>query len=286
MNHPAELALHQYMENAANGKSTMSDDTIKQIGQDVMDAVQRQFGGGNKRGEFRLRMSNIGRPTCQLWFEKNQPEKALPLPTTFVMNMMLGDIVEAVFKGLLTEAGVEYEDAEQVTLKVDDDTSINGTYDIVIDGAVDDVKSASNWSYQNKFESYDKLAAHDSFGYVGQLAGYAKASGKRAGGWWVVNKANGQFKYVPATGLHIDKEINHIKQTAQTIKDNKFERCFDAVPETFRGKPTGNTVLNENCIFCAYRFACWPTLEERPAVKSQAKEPKMVQYISLTEEYK
>jgi len=286
MNHPAELALHQYMENAANGKSTMSDDTIKQIGQDVMDAVQRQFGGGNKRGEFRLRMSNIGKPTCQLWFEKNQPEKALPLPTTFVMNMMLGDIVEAVFKGLLTEAGVEYEDAEQVTLKVDDDTSINGTYDIVIDGAVDDVKSASNWSYQNKFESFDKLAAHDSFGYVGQLAGYAKASGKRAGGWWVVNKANGQFKYVPATGLDIDKEINHIKQTAQTIKDNKFERCFDAVPETFRGKPTGNTVLNENCIFCAYRFSCWPTLEERPAVMSQAKEPKTVAYISLADKFK
>ena len=24
MNHPAELALHQYMENAASGKSTMS----------------------------------------------------------------------------------------------------------------------------------------------------------------------------------------------------------------------------------------------------------------------
>ena len=286
MNHPAELALHQYMENAANGKSTMSDDTIKQIGQDVMDAVQRQFGGGNKRGEFRLRMSNIGRPTCQLWFEKNQPEKALPLPTTFVMNMMLGDIVEAVFKGLLTEAGVEYEDAEQVTLEIDDDTSVNGTYDIVIDGAVDDVKSASNWSYQNKFESYDKLAAHDSFGYVGQLAGYAKASGKRAGGWWVVNKANGQFKYVPATGLDIDKEINHIKQTAQTIKDNKFERCFDAVPETFRGKPTGNTVLNENCIFCAYRFSCWPTLEERPAVMSQAKEPKTVAYISLADKFK
>ena len=286
MNHPAELALHQYMENAANGKSTMSDDTIKQIGQDVMDAVQRQFGGGNKRGEFRLRMSNIGRPTCQLWFEKNQPEKALPLPTTFVMNMMLGDIVEAVFKGLLTEAGVEYEDAEQVTLKVDDDTSINGTYDIVIDGAVDDVKSASNWSYQNKFESFDKLAAHDSFGYVGQLAGYAKASGKRAGGWWVVNKANGQFKYVPATGLDIDKEMTNIKETVQKINDNKFERCFDAVPETFRSKPTGNTVLNDNCIFCAYRFTCWPTLEERPAVMSQAKDPKMVSYISLDEKYK
>ena len=28
MNHPAELALHQYMENAASGKSTMSMETI------------------------------------------------------------------------------------------------------------------------------------------------------------------------------------------------------------------------------------------------------------------
>jgi len=286
MNHPAELALHQYMEDAVKGKSTMSDATIKQVADDVADAIKRQFGSGKTRGDFTLRMSNVGRPTCQLWFDKNKPEAALPLPTTFVMNMMIGDIVEAVFKGLLKEAGVEYEDAEQVTLEIDDDTSINGTYDIVIDGAVDDVKSASNWSYQNKFESYDKLAAHDSFGYVGQLAGYAKASGKRAGGWWVVNKANGQFKYVPATGLDIDKEMNHIKQTAQTIKDNKFERCFDAVPETFRGKPTGNTVLNENCIFCAYRFSCWPTLEERPAVMSQAKEPKTVAYISLADKFK
>jgi len=171
MNHPAELALHQYMEDAVKGKSTMSDATIKQVADDVADAIKRQFGSGKTRGDFTLRMSNVGRPTCQLWFDKNKPEAALPLPTTFVMNMMIGDIVEAVFKGLLKEAGVEYEDAEQVTLEIDDDTSINGTYDIVIDGAVDDVKSASNWSYQNKFESYDKLAAHDSFGYVGQLAG-------------------------------------------------------------------------------------------------------------------
>ena len=31
---------------------------------------------------------------------------------------MLGDIVEAVFKGLLTEAGVKYEDTKKVTLGV------------------------------------------------------------------------------------------------------------------------------------------------------------------------
>jgi hypothetical protein len=286
MNHPAELALHQYMENAASGKSTMSAETIRQVSLDVSSALARQFGGGNKRDKFGLRMSNVGRPTCQLRFEKNEPEKALPLPTTFVMNMMIGDIVEAVFKGLLKEAGVQYEDDAKVTLDLDDDTSVSGTYDIVIDGAVDDIKSASNWSYTNKFESFDTLRQGDAFGYVAQLAGYAKASGKRAGGWWVVNKANGEFKYVPATGIDIDQEVVHIKQTADTLEENRFERCFDAVPEKFRGKETGNMVLTTECGFCRYRFACWPGLEERPAVASQAKQPKTVAYVSLAEEYK
>jgi len=145
MHHPAELAIHQYMENATQGKSTMSESTIKQVGLDVMTALQKQFGKGTGRGDFRLRMSNVGRPTCQLWYEKNKPEVGVPLPTTFVMNMMLGDIVEAVFKGLLKEAGVQYEDDEKVTLNLDENTSVSGTYDIVIDGAVDDIKSASNW---------------------------------------------------------------------------------------------------------------------------------------------
>ena len=283
MNHPAELALHQYMDNASNGKSTMSVETIQQIGQDIKCALARQFGGGNKRDGFGLRMSNVGRPTCQLWFEKNEPEKALPLPTTFVMNMMLGDIVEAVFKGLLKEAGVKYEDNEKVTLKLDDDTSVDGTYDIVIDGAVDDIKSASNWSYNNKFESFDTLRQGDAFGYVAQLAGYAKASGKRAGGWWVVNKANGEFKYVPATGIDVEKEVQGIQQTADSLKENTFERCFDAVPETFRGKETGNMVLNQNCVFCRYRFACWNDLDERPSIPSQAKQPKTVGYVSVAD---
>ena len=284
MKHPAELALHQYMENAVKGKSSMADDTIKQVASDVAFALKRQFGGGNNRDKFGLRMSNVGRPTCQLWYDKNKPEAALPLPTTFVMNMMLGDIVEAVFKAILKEAGVKYEDTDKVSLDLGDD-SVSGSYDLIIDGAVDDIKSASDWSYRNKFESYDSLASGDGFGYVAQLAGYAKASGKKAGGWWVVNKANGQFKYIPATGLDIDKEISQIKDTVQTVKENKFERCFEPVPETFRGKPTGNKVLSDGCKFCSYRFDCWDNLTELPAVKSQAKNPPIVAYVELAKEY-
>ena len=278
MHHPAELALHQYMEDAVQGKTEMSEETIEQVSSDIAEALKKQFGSGKKRGDFKLRMSNVGRPTCQLWYDKNKPEAALPLPTTFVMNMMLGDIVEAVFKGLLKEAGVKYEEPEHVTLELDG-ASVNGTYDIVVNGAVDDVKSASDWSYRNKFESYEKLASGDGFGYVGQLAGYAKASGKDVGGWWVVNKANGKFKYVPASGLNLDKEIAKIQKTADKVKENKFERCYEPVPEKFRGRETGNKILNDGCRFCSYRFDCWDALTERPSVMSQAKTPPTVSYI-------
>ena len=254
MNHPAELAINQYLEDATSGKSTISEETIAQIGKDVMDAVRRQFGGGKGRDEFRLRMSNIGKPTCQLWFAKNKPEKALPKPTTFVMNMLLGDIVEAAFKGIITEAGVAYDDKDNfVELELKEDT-IKGSYDLIMDGALDDVKSASDWSYRNKFESYETLSKSDPFGYVGQLAGYAKATGKKVGGWWVVNKANGNIKYVPASGLDLDVELDKIQKTVDTVNKNEFERCFHPVPETFRGKPSGHKILNDNCKFCDFRF--------------------------------
>ena len=279
MNHPAEIALHKYMSDASNGASDMSEETIQQVGRDVMEALRKQFGKRENK-KFSLRMSNVGRPTCQLWYDKNKPELAQPKSNTFVMNMMIGDIVEAVFKGLLTEAGVQYEDTKKVSLDLPD-TSISGSYDIVIRDAVDDIKSASDWSYKHKFESYDTLASNDSFGYVAQLAGYAKASGKKAGGWWVVNKARGSFKYVPATSIDVDIEVDKIDATVKQVNENKFERCFEPVKETFRKKETGNLVLNKNCSFCSYRFDCWPNLQELPSVMSEAKEPPIVPYVEL-----
>jgi len=279
VNHPAEMMIHQYLENATRGKSAMSQENIEQVATDIKDALNRQF-NTKREDKFRLRMSNIGRPSCQLWFEKNRPETALPKPTTFVMNMMIGDIVEAVFKAVLREANVKFEDTDTVTLELDENTKISGSYDLVMNEAVDDIKSASDWSYKYKFDSYESLHSGDSFGYVGQLAGYAKALGKKAGGWWVLNKANGLFKYVRAH-IDMDKELDKIKKNIKATESKELVRCFEPEPETFRGKETGNIVLNKNCTFCSYRNACWENLIELPAQMSKAKEPKMVQYVSL-----
>ena len=280
MQHPAELAVHQYLDDAVNNKTEMSEDTIDNVGQQIGDALRRQFGKDSRsRKEFKLRMSNVGRPYCQLWYDKNKPEVARPKPTTFVMNMMIGDIVEAVFKAVLTEAGVKYEDSEQVSLELTDGTVVSGTTDLSIDGAVDDIKSASNWSYRNKFSSYEDLERTDSFGYIGQLAGYAKASNKKAGGWWVINKATGEFKYVPASGLDMEEERGKIETVKTRLDDNQFSRSFDKKPEFFRGKSTGRYVLGITCGFCDYKEDCWPTLKELPSIPSKAKERKLVNYV-------
>ena len=281
MNHVAELALHTFLQKALAGETTVDEAVIEQVGKDVAEAVRKQFSSGS-RDEFKLRMSNLGRPKCQLWFEKNDPEDKTPFPPHFLVNMMLGDIVEAVFKGLLRAAAVEFTDNEKVVLTLSDGTEINGEYDMVLDGKVDDVKSASPWSYQNKFKDFETLAKGDTFGYVSQLVGYATAANKEVGGWWVINKANGEFKYVDASSVDTASELQKIEETVKYIKDDQpFERCFDSVPETYFKKPSGNLKLNSTCGFCAYKHKCWPNLQSLPSRVSKAVEKPIVDYVFI-----
>ena len=285
MHHHAELAVYSFLQKAMKGESDMAEEIRDQVAQDVKAALEKQFSGPS-RDEFKLRMSNIGRPKCQLWFEKNDSEDKTPLPPHFLMNMIIGDIVEAVFKGLLRAAGISFTDNEKVTLKLEDGTEINGEFDMVLDDAVDDVKSASPWSYQNKFASSAALADGDSFGYIAQLVGYSRAAGKRMGGWWVVNKANGEFKYVPAEDIDEAVVLSEIQDTVSYINnDEPFQRCFEPVSETHYRKPTGNKKLGVGCSFCSYKHKCWPGLKTMPAVMSTAKNPPMVDYVELAPEY-
>ena len=235
MHHPAELSLHSYLRGAVDGKSTMSQEVIDQVAEDIKVALHKQFNPEEEEPrKFKLRMSNIGRPTCQLWFQKNDPDNAEPKPTSFKINMIMGDIVEAVFKGLLRASGTTFDDNDRVTLDLPKGGKVSGEYDMILDDKVDDVKSASPWSYENKFTDFNTLNAGDSFGYVSQLVGYAAAAGKDIGGWWVVNKANGNFKYVSAEEANTKEVLENIEDTYDYIdKDKPFKRCFEPVPETY-----------------------------------------------------
>jgi len=281
MNHPAELAVYSFLQKAMAGESAMTDEVIDMVASDVKVAMNKQFNSG-PRDQFRLRMSNIGKPKCQLWFEKNDPEDKTPLPPHFLMNMILGDIVEAVFKGLLRASGVTFGDNETVTLKLPNGQEIKGEYDMEMDGRIDDVKSASKWSYEHKFEDLGSMQKQDSFGYVAQLVGYATAAGKDVGGWWVVNKADGQFKYVDASEVNREEVLENIQNLVDYIEnDEPFERCFEPVPETYYKKPSGNIVLPSDCKFCSFKHKCHPTLQSLPSRVSKSANPPLVDYTFI-----
>ncbi len=287
MNHPSEIALHMFLQSIAKGEGTVSEEILDQVAADVKEALRKQLTSTRKQDKFSLRMSNIGRPTCQLWFDKHHPELATPMQPFFVMQMLIGDVTEAVLKGLLRAAGVKFQEPETVYLKIAD-TEVRGSYDMLLDGCVDDIKSASPWSYKNKFDSYEHLAEHDGFGYVGQLVGYAEAKGVEVGGWWVVNKSNGEFKYLKAEPNR-EEELKKIEKTVRYINgDEPFKRCFEAEPETFYGKATGNLVLPEGCMFCNYKKACWETLREVPKLVTRAstKEGALTEYVYIAPEHR
>ena len=279
MNHPAELAIYSFLQKALAGEANMTEAVTKQVAADVEAALNKQF-NSPPRGDFRLRMSNIGKAPCQLWFEKNDPEDRRPFPPHFLMNMILGDIVEAVFKGLLRAVDQDFKDNDIVTLKLPNGQEIKGEYDMEMDGKIDDVKSASPWSYKNKFESFEALNKDDSFGYVSQLVGYAEAAGKGVGGWWVVNKGNGEFKYVDASDVDKEAVLEGIQAAVDYIEnDEPFKRCYEAVPETYFKKPSGNLVLNSKCHWCDFKHKCWDLQELPSRVYKGKKEAPLVEYV-------
>ena len=282
MNHPAELSVYTYLQKAMAGEVAMAEEVIDKVASDVKAAMLKQFASG-PRDKFRLRMSNIGKPKCQLWFEKNDPEGKEPFPPHFLMNMILGDIVEAVFKGLLTAADVSFKDNDKVVLKLPNGQEIKGEYDMEMDGRIDDVKSASWYSYNNKFESIEDMQKSDGFGYVSQLVGYSEGAGKDVGGWWVINKNSGEFKYVDASGVDKEKVLKDIQDTVDYINnDEPFERCFQPVPETYRRIPSGNIVLNDGCNFCQFKHKCFPNLKVLPSKVYKGKlTPPLVNYVEV-----
>lgn len=282
MNHPAELSVYTYLQKAMAGEVAMAEGVIDKVASDVKAAMLKQFASG-PRDSFRLRMSNIGKPKCQLWFEKNDPEGKEPFPPHFLMNMILGDIVEAVFKGLLTAADVSFKDNDKVVLKLPNGQEIKGEYDMEMDGRIDDVKSASWYSYNNKFDSIEEMQKSDGFGYVSQLVGYSEGAGKDVGGWWVINKNNGEFKYVDASGVDKEKVLKDIQDTVDYIdNDEPFERCFQPVPETYRKVPSGNIVLNDGCNFCQFKHKCFPNLKVLPSKVYKGKlTPPLVNYVEV-----
>ena len=196
---------------------------------------------------FTVRMSNVGKPSRQMWFEKRDPNGRGDVDGATQIKFLYGHVLEEIVLMLVRMAGHSVTD-EQKEVTVN---GIVGHMDCKINGQVVDVKSASKFAF-NKFMK-GTLADDDPFGYLGQLAGYEKAEGTDEGGFLVINKESGELcMYCPddLDKPNIDTKINSLLNELKL--DTPPEMCYNPTPD---GKK-GNMQLPKGCTWCKYKHEC------------------------------
>lgn len=208
-----------------------------------------------RKGGF-LRLSNIGKPDRQLWYEINDPEGGEKFTPQALIKFMYGDMQEQLLILLAKLAGHEVT-CEQEEVMVN---GVKGHLDCMIDGHVVDVKSTSRFAFA-KFKDGTLLdPGQDAFGYIGQLAGYvhAKTPGKD-GYFFAVNKDLGHLALlrIPAATLARYEVEQRIDSLRDIVEGPIPDRCYPDVPD---GK-SGNMKLDTGCSYCARKFQCWDNLK-------------------------
>ena len=283
------LKVQQYLDNVSKSPVKLDKQLVQEFGEACKNALLKQF-EEPRRDKFELRMSNIGRPLCQLQMEA-KGVKGEGQPYNVKMRNTFGDIIEAMAILIMKSAGVSISNEQKkVTYKFNGE-KIEGRQDVEIDGKVWDIKSASPYSFEKKFGEaggFNEVVREDSFGYASQGFLYGESQSKKFGGWIAINKSTGEWTVceTPASvDEHKQKALKLAKDNFNALKEGKpFKRCFSDVAETFRTKPTGNRVLGFVCSYCPYKLPCWgrDKLQLLPQQQSKGKNPKWVWYTAVT----
>ena len=260
-------SLQQKLEMFLSTDYTISEEIIEQATKTFNEKLSK-FNHVKKGSSNGLpSMSQVGKPMCQLQASK-LGWKQSPKPDHFKIMMAYGDMTEVIAVAILLSAGIKITDMNKKVMLPTKVGNMYGELDLIIeleDKTVWDIKSASSWSFDKKFSSYEQLKRMDDFGYCCQLFGYAKAEGVKAGGWIVINKGTGQMKIVEADqkdeDYFLDKIEKNALQVSKTTEESHFERSFEDTLETYYKKSTGNRKLQMPCTFCDYKFSCWKDLK-------------------------
>ncbi len=277
--------LKQYCLKANKGESNMEDKHIEYFGELCKQAMRKQF-QEPKRG-FQIRMSQIGKDI------REQQAELLGLPKdeedeyNLVLKFLYGDVCEAIVMTLLHASGVNVEDEQKAVKRDVAGITLEGTYDVKINGKIYDVKSCSPYAFTNKFGlGFDNVEKTDTFGYCTQLVNYAEATGSSVGGWIIINKVDGQLLLVEAPNSgdeYINKHLKVTKRNILTLQETKdikdINKKLDFVPELFYSKPTGRQILPDYMKYFSYKKVLFgDQIELKPNKLSKAKKPPLAWY--------
>jgi len=200
----------------------------------------------------KLRMSVLGKPPRQLWYDRFSPKKTKSYDASLNIKFLYGHILEHLLLYLAELTGHKIAD-QQKKVEID---NIKGHIDATVDGEVCDVKSASSFSFK-KFKT-GELVGDDPFGYHAQLSGYETGMGTNKGGFLVMDKSSGDVCFYKPDELAKPNVPNLIKTLQDTLKSKTPpDRCYQ-LSET-KG---GNKSLPIGCQFCAHKWECYKDVND------------------------
>jgi len=138
--------VQMYLNQVSKEPVEISDKLVEEFGEACKNALLKQF-EEKRRDKFEPRMSNIGRPLCQLQMEAKNI-KGEGQPYNAKMRNTFGDLIEALAIFVMKSAGVEIEDEQKSVRYNFNGSTLEGRYDVKIDKKVWDVKSASPYSFE------------------------------------------------------------------------------------------------------------------------------------------
>ena len=241
--------IYKHLEGLSNGTPLpLTEEDIDSTLSGIKEALMSWASPSERNKEFTVRMSNVGKPARQLWFEKRDPQGRGLVDGPTQIKFLYGHLLEEIVLMLVRMTDHKVTDEQKEV----DVNGIVGHMDCKINGEVVDVKTASRFAF-NKFKD-GRLAQDDPFGYLGQLAGYEAAEGTDNGGFLVINKESGELCMYTPDDMDKPNIKTSIKSLIPALKlDTPPELCYTPIPD---GKK-GNMKLPKGCSWCKYKYECY-----------------------------
>ena len=229
--------------------SSPDPELLKVFCDNVSDAITSSFTEAvSKEKRTVLRMSSLGKPSRQLWYESRDSTEPEQLDYSTRLKFLYGHMIEELLVLLVKMAGHSVEDQQEEH----DIDGVKGHQDARVDGVLVDFKSASGRSF-SKFKN-QTLTEDDPFGYVGQMSAYAHKNNDQETAFIVMDKQTGQVTVMPLHRMEMIDPEDRVKELKQALsKDTPPQRCYD---DTADGQ-SGNRKLATGCSYCRFKFECW-----------------------------
>ena len=230
-----------------------------------------------------LRLSAIGKPDRQLWYDVNSKNEIEDLTSSTRIKFLYGYILEELLLLCASIAGHKVTD-QQKEVNIE---GVLGHQDSMIDDVLIDCKSASSYSFK-KFKQ-NNLLEDDPFGYIAQISAYAEANQVDKAAFLVIDKSSGEICLTPVHQMEMINAKERVKHLKGMVSDSHVpDRCYAPIADG----ESGNLKLAIGCIYCSHKRECWQDANHGQGIRAfrysrglnylvkVAKEPKVEEVVN------